>query len=126
MFVIVVWAIWQDRSHMLGDWLALSKQPAVTLFAIGGIYLICVCQVLDSTAFWAGASGIMPSTTSPTHPSKQMVEEFCEVFAYLLIAFSGVESMVMIFEQRESESVIESEPSTIKISSWQQSQRRAA
>ena len=138
MLAIVGWTVWQDRSHLMSDWVELSRKPVVTLFAIGGIYLFCVCQVLDSTAFWAENPGIMPAATNATHPAKQMVEEFCEVFAYLLIGFAGVESIVMTFANRQAELVREldsksdsesdsdSDSPTISIASWHEERRRAA
>lgn len=131
MLAIVGWTAWKDRSHLLDDWVALSKQPVVTIYAIGGIYLFCVCQVLDSTAFWAEAPGVASSETFAMHPAKQMVEEFCEVFAYLLIGFAGVESIVMTFASQESEiaddeSDEHSDRATISIASWREERRRAA
>jgi hypothetical protein len=130
LLAVVSWTVWQDRSHLMSDWVSLAKQPVVTLFAIGGIYLFCVCQILDSTAFWAETPGIIPAPTSLTHPAKQMVEEFCEVFAYLLIGFSGVESIVMTLPGRKEEvetgSDTESYRPTISIASWQEERRRAA
>lgn len=130
MLAAVGWTAWHDRARLMSDWAGLSRQPAFTLFMIGGLYLICVCQALDSPAFWGEATSTTTADNIASHPTKQMVEEYCEVFAYLLIGFSGVESIVMTFagrkEQLDTESSSDSAASTISIASWQQKRRRAA
>ena len=122
LFAIALRAVWRDRGRLFNDGVWLSKQPVVTLFSVGGIYLFCVCQVLDSPAFWGGSG-----THEATHASKQMVEEFCEVFAYLLIAYAGAESIAMTILNRSSLTSVDEEPdqrSTVSISQWRRDSRR--
>ena len=90
MLLVALAALWVDRRKVIGEALWLVRQPAVTLFAIAGIYLCCMCQVLDRPDFWVEIS----SETEASNV-KAMVEEFAEIFAYLALAFSGVEALAM-------------------------------
>jgi len=93
--LLLVVTCWRNRATLVGDGVWMSFRPPATFFAIGSLYLICVCQVIDSPAFW-GKDMVL----SEALPAKQMIEEFCEVFAYLLLAYAGVEGLALAFLDR--------------------------
>ncbi|MDG2223581.1 MAG: hypothetical protein P8L85_19520, partial [Rubripirellula sp.] len=68
---------------------------AIVMFAVAGVYLCAVCQVFDRPGFWGGIAD---------HPNalatRMSVEEFAEVFGYLLVAFSGLEAVIETFGRR--------------------------
>jgi len=104
-------ASYAGRHVVVGESLALVRTPAVTIFAIGGIYICSVCQVFDRPGFWAALHG-----AEGAEQIKAGVEEFSEFFGYLLLGFSGVEAIVMSIRPRVREafaakaSAAESEP----------------
>ena len=89
LLIFTLVATWIHRRTVLSDSVTLSRTPAITMFGIAGVYLCAVCQIFDRPDFWAGISD---------HPNaivtKMLVEEFSEVFGYLLIAFAGVEAVL--------------------------------
>lgn len=99
MAILVVTFVFRERRQLLQETLAMSKKPGATLFTIGGIYLCFYCQMLDRPNFWQelgsgiGLSGIGLSGTG-AGLQKVLVEECAELFAYLLIMFSGFEAMI--------------------------------
>lgn len=88
-------AIWRERHQFVADALWIAQKPGATLFAAGGICLCCFCQILDRPLFWP-SEGI----DGQLGLHKAMVEESAELFAYLLIAFSGLEAMISAAEDR--------------------------
>ena len=85
----IVHLFW-ERKQLLADAMWLLQQPAATLFVIAGVFLCGVCQSLDRPGMWLavtdGAEGAI---------IKGLIEEYAELFAYLLLAFSGTEAVVM-------------------------------
>jgi hypothetical protein len=79
---------WKHRRTALADSIPLARTPAITMFGIAGIYLCAVCQVFDRPEFWAGIAD-----HENVLAIKTLVEEFAEIFGYLLIAFAGVEAV---------------------------------
>ncbi|NND96987.1 MAG: hypothetical protein HKN47_06625 [Pirellulaceae bacterium] len=90
LFLIAITALIIDRRRVVPDAMWLVRQPAVTLFALGGIYLCTACQMLDRPDLWIGISEIAEADST-----KAMIEEFAELFAYLTIAFGGIEALAM-------------------------------
>jgi hypothetical protein len=93
--LLVMHVIWTERHRLVSDALWISRKPGATLFTMGGMYLCCFCQILDRELFWPtgdlqGALGYQ----------KALVEESAELFAYLLIAFAGIEAMVAAAQDR--------------------------
>jgi hypothetical protein len=88
--VLVVVVSIADRRRLVGDAIWLFRQPAATLFAVAGIYLCFVCQFFDRPGMWVGISS--PAEAKTTNA---MVEEFAELFAYLLLMFSGFEAAIV-------------------------------
>ncbi|KAA5545190.1 hypothetical protein FYK55_05830 [Roseiconus nitratireducens] len=88
--VIALVATYLGRKRVLPESLALVPTPALTLFAIAGIYLCSVCQVLDRPDLWSELGAAKDARTT-----KAAVEEFAELFGYLVLAFSAVEVLVM-------------------------------
>jgi len=90
MLIVAVTALAMDRRRVIKDAMWLVRQPAITLFAIGGIYLCTFCQILDRPDMWT-------SITSPdeANQTKAMVEEFAELFAYAILAFGGIEALAL-------------------------------
>ena len=96
LFLIALSALWIYRSRVVRDALWLVRQPAVALFAIAGIYLCTMCQVLDRPEFWSGIS-----SQDEANATKAMIEEFAELFAYLALAFAGIEALAMAHQLDE-------------------------
>ncbi len=90
LFLGAIASLWIDRRRVIADAMWLVRQPAVTLFAIGGIYLCTFCQILDRPDMWTSISSAGEATTT-----KAMVEEFAELFAYAILAFSGIEALAL-------------------------------
>ena len=76
--------------HGIRESWSLMRQPPATLFIIGSIFLCTVCQMLDRPGLWTNAG-----VPSEFRTIRMLVEESSELFAYLLIAFSAVESLIM-------------------------------
>lgn len=82
--------IYAERRQFMADTMWLMRHPAATLFAIAGVYLCFVCQILDRPNMWTTVGDAEAVGTA-----KALVEEFAELFAYLLLAFSGFEAAVL-------------------------------
>lgn len=95
MAILVAVTFVKYRSGLVSQTLWLMRQPAATLFALAGIYLCFVCQFFDRPDLWASISqGAEAETT------KALIEEYAELFAYLLLAFSGIEATIFAIGQR--------------------------
>jgi hypothetical protein len=90
LFLVAVASLWIDRRRVVADAMWLVRQPAITLFAIGGIYLCTFCQILDRPDMWNSIS-----STGEATATKAMVEEFAELFAYAILAFAGIEALAL-------------------------------
>ncbi|QDT10411.1 hypothetical protein [Planctomycetes bacterium K23_9] len=90
LFLVAVTALLIDRRRVVREAMWLVRQPAITLFALGGIYLCTFCQVLDRPDMWTSISSLEERTQT-----KAMVEEFAELFAYAILAFAGIEALAM-------------------------------
>ncbi|MGB7346326.1 MAG: hypothetical protein WBD20_19060 [Pirellulaceae bacterium] len=99
MLLITVSALWIDRRRVVPDAMWLVRQPSVTMFAIAGIYLCAVCQLFDRPDMWTEITAATEASAA-----KAMVEELVELFAYLLLAFSGVEGLAMAHQLDEANS----------------------
>ncbi|QDV46599.1 hypothetical protein Enr13x_65080 [Stieleria neptunia] len=89
---VAIAALVRGRKQLVGESAALLRTPSMTIFAIAGIYICTLCQAFDVPHLWT-AGGVSPSPET----TKAAVEEFAELFGYLLLAFSGVESLAMAF-----------------------------
>ena len=76
----------------------MDASPTCDSFAIAGIYLCFVCQFFDRPEMWT----TIRNPTDAVH-TKAMVEEYTELFAYLLLAFSGIESAILTRQDRAAE-----------------------
>lgn len=104
LLVIALTALYRGRKQFISGSLPLVRTPAITIFSIAGIYICSICQVIDRPDLWA-AIGEGPAAET----TKAAVEEFAELFGYLLMAFSGVESVAMALKAGKTE-VIEEIP----------------
>ncbi|MCS7468771.1 hypothetical protein NZK35_19135 [Stieleria sp. ICT_E10.1] len=85
-------ALVRGRKRIVIESRVLLRTPSMTIFAIAGIYICTLCQAFDVPDLWtAGGLSESPEMT------KAAVEEFAELFGYLLLAFSGIESLAMAF-----------------------------
>lgn len=101
LLTIAASAFWMGRKVVFRESLVLVRTPAITIFAIAGIYICTVCQVLDRPDLWSAlGEGVNAETT------KAAVEEFAELFGYLLLAFSGIESIALALVPQRSLQVI--------------------
>ncbi len=89
LLAMTVVVVWKNRRTAIADSLPLARTPAITMFGIAGVYLCAVCQVFDRPDFWAGIADHDNALAIKT-----LVEEFAEIFGYLLIAFAGVEAVL--------------------------------
>ena len=89
MLAIAVAAGWKYRKTVLIDTLRLSRTPAITMFGIAGVYICVVCQIFDRPGFWVAIAD-HPAVM----PTRALVEEFAEVFGYLMIAIAGGEAII--------------------------------
>ena len=90
MFLIVVVALAIHRGRIVGEMMWMLRQPAATLFAVAGIFMCGVCQSLDRPDMWLSVSD-----AREVEITKGMIEEYSELFAYLLLAFSGLEAVIL-------------------------------
>jgi hypothetical protein len=97
MLTLVCLVTFVDRRRLVGDLMWLMHQPAATLFAIAGIFLCFVCQILDRPDMWSSVIDANQMVNA-----KALIEEYCELFAYLLVAFSGVEAAVLAYQRRRA------------------------
>ena len=93
--ISVLIVAYRDRGTLIDETMRIAQKPAATLFAVGGIYVCFFCQMLDRPHFWT-ESGLSGNVVL----QKSMVEESAELFAYMLIAFSGVEAMIAALQDR--------------------------
>jgi hypothetical protein len=84
--------LYRGRKRIVNEWMMLTATPCVTMFAIAGIYFCSICQVFDRPDLLTSLGD--PASADMT---KAAIEEFAELFGYLLLGFSGVESIVMAF-----------------------------
>ena len=94
---VFVIALYRGRTVVLRESHWLLRTPAMTIYACGGIFICSVCQVLDRPDLWSA----VPQGDS-TELTKSAVEEMAELFGYLLLAFSGIESILMTFAQQQT------------------------
>jgi hypothetical protein len=87
--VLVAIGCWRQRRELLSDFVYLMKQPAAAMFGVAGLHLCVACQMLDRPMLWSGLEGAVDLDAT-----KMMVEESMELFAYTMVAFSGVEAYV--------------------------------
>lgn len=95
MAILVTVFVYADRRRLIGETMWLMRQPSATLFAVAGVYLCFVCQFFDRPEMWAGISNAAEAETT-----KAMVEEYAELFAYLLLVFSGFEAGILARQDR--------------------------
>ncbi len=88
--VIAAIAIAVNRKTFLPETMWLARQPAATLFIVAGIFLIGVCQTLDRPAMWQEVSDPMQAAVV-----KGMIEEYAELFAYIVLALSSIEAVIL-------------------------------
>lgn len=105
MLTLVVFTVAIHRKKLVSDLFWLLNQPASTIFAIAGIFLCAVCQTLDRPGLWGGLSASEEAAWT-----KAMIEEYAELFAYLLLAFAGVESVILSAKYSKN-SAIDDQPS---------------
>lgn len=89
LLTITLVAGWKYRRTAFVDSIPLARTPAITMFGVAGVYLCAVCQIFDRPDFWAAIAD-----HENVLAIKMLVEEFAEVFGYLLIAFAGVEAVL--------------------------------
>ncbi|MFK8114531.1 MAG: hypothetical protein AB8B91_20185 [Rubripirellula sp.] len=94
MVLLVAAAFVKYRRSLVAETMWLLEQPAATLFALAGIYLCFVCQFFDRPDLWSGISNITEAETT-----KALIEEYAELFAYMLLAFSGLEAGIFASQQ---------------------------
>ncbi|MCM2370141.1 hypothetical protein [Aporhodopirellula aestuarii] len=90
LLLVTLVTIFRLRRTFIKESLWFMQQPAATLFVIGGVFLCGFCQILDRPDMWASAG--RPEQMQPT---KELMEELAELFAYLLLAYSGVETIIV-------------------------------
>lgn len=96
MGLMVVSVLWRERWELVSDFLYMMRQPAATLFGVAGLHLCVACQMLDRPLLWSGLDGAVEVEIKAT---QAMIEESMELFAYMLIAFSGVEAYMFANEK---------------------------
>lgn len=105
--LIALSALYRGRKQIFHETLVMARTPSITIFAFAGIYICSVCQLIDRPDLWAAVG-----TSDEAIMTKAAVEEFSELFGYLLLAFSGVESVAMALAVCESKVTV-SEPTTL-------------
>lgn len=121
MCLLVAGAIAVDRKRIRGDVFWLMKQPAATLFVVAGIFLCGVCQTLDRPDLWGN---LRYSTDAVV--TKAMIEEYAELFAYLLLAFSGIEAAILSRQVRRQVATQSHSPAKEAVESTPERARIAA
>lgn len=87
--IFVLFIAWVQRDRWWKESLDLMRQPSGTLFSVAAIFLLAVCHPLDRPDFWSSISNSGQALTT-----KAMFEEYAELFAYLLMAVSGIEAAI--------------------------------
>lgn len=90
MLILVAVVVAAERHRLVADVMWLMRHPAATLFGVAGIFLCFVCQILDRPDMWVAISD-----AGEVEVIKALMEEYAELFAYLLLAFSGFEATVL-------------------------------
>lgn len=85
--LIAVVVLYRQRRRLIDETLWLMNQPPTVMFILAGIYLGGVCQIFDRPGTWIGLA-----SPDQAVAAKATIEEFSELFAYLLFAFSAWES----------------------------------
>jgi hypothetical protein len=91
LLVIGVAVLWSYRDQLVSDATWLMKQPSAAMFLVAGVYLATVCQVIDRPMLWS-ASGVDAALLTSL---KTLIEELCELFAYAMLAYAGLEAMIL-------------------------------
>ena len=86
---LVTW--YRNRHGFLNQASRMLQSPALTMFVISGIYVCSICQAFDRPALWTELEWNLS-----TELTKATVEEFAESFGYVLLAFSGIETVMMV------------------------------
>lgn len=94
---LVAVAVVRDRERLMEESICLMRRPGATLFVVAGIYLCFVCQYLDRPEMWTGIT----KKVEAAH-TKAMVEEYTELFAYLLLAYCGFEAAIVARQDRQA------------------------
>ena len=95
---------------------SLMREPPVTLFMVGGIFLCTVCQMLDRPGLWIAAG-----VPDELRTIRMLVEESSELFAYSLIAFAGIESLILAAASRadgcdvQHDNALDADPQELRI-----------
>jgi hypothetical protein len=110
MLIVAGSVVVMERRRIVHDVLWLMDHPAATLFVVAGVFLCFVCQVLDRPAMWVGLSDEGEMVTM-----KALIEEFCELFAYLLLALSGLEAALFARRIRSIAHQSTSQDETVEI-----------
>ncbi len=101
------------RKSIVADALWLVRQPAVTMFAIAGIYLCAMTQILDRPIVWSEVPVATQEAKDGLMATKGVVEESAELFAYLLLAFSGVEALILSLYLKDAAAELADESATV-------------
>jgi hypothetical protein len=99
---IALSALFRGRKQIFHEVMTLTRTPTVTIFAFAGVYICCVCQVIERPVLWAAVG-----TGDEAILTRAAIEEFAELFGYLLLAFSGVESVAMALASCESRATVQ-------------------
>lgn len=89
---IALFAFYRGRKRFFVEAPELLRTPAITIFTFAGIFICTVCQSLDAPELWASIGASWDAEVM-----KAAVEEFAEMFGYLLLAFAGTEAVTMSF-----------------------------
>jgi hypothetical protein len=109
--IVVIAVAYFDRGKIVNETLQIAQRPGATLFTIGGIYLCFFCQMLDRPLFWPVDVMDLEGISR-----KMLIEECSELFAYLLIAFSGFEVMISAHQDRFAASAAKgAEPISLRV-----------
>jgi len=92
---VVLFAMLRGRRTFLADAWSLLYQPAATLFVVAAIHLCFVCQTLDRPGMWD-----FQDVSVAGSGAKLVFEESMELFAYLLLCCSGIETVLAAVVER--------------------------
>ncbi len=95
--IVVVKVAYSERQKLVAETLRIAHRPGSTLFTFAGIYLCFFCQMIDRPLFWP-----IHALDTAGIARKALIEESAELFAYLLIAFSGFEAVIAAYRDRAS------------------------
>ncbi|MEO1615151.1 MAG: hypothetical protein AAFV88_04830 [Planctomycetota bacterium] len=85
LFLIAVTTLAMNPKRFLAELHETARHPMMTIFVIAGIHICGFCQILDRPGLWSelGAGSEM---------TKAAVEEFAELFGYLILSFAAIEA----------------------------------